>query len=169
LGHPPDATSRRHPGLLRRSSALGDRNRASISADLTVITVTGVILPTANGGLSGAILRIVGATGAVHYRTIASNTATTITVTDPWGVGEIEAGTQLYVVGIVGLDVRRVLVRIADANTPGVVIEPTGSSSQLVEGATSGFGATATYTVRLTMAPGPIQIRLSRWRPRRST
>lgn len=68
----------------------------------------------------------------------------------------------MYVVGIVGLDVRRVLVRIADANTPAVVIEPTGSSSQLVEGATSGFGATATYTVRLTMAPtGPIQIRLS--------
>ena len=38
----------------------------------------GVVLPTANGGLSGALVRIVGdgLTGSAYYRVIASNTRT---------------------------------------------------------------------------------------------
>ena len=119
----------------------------------STFTVTGVVLPTANGGLSGATVRVVNATGHASYRTIASNTATTITVTDPWGAGTIAIGTQIYLVGIPGVSVDPVAVVVHDANTPGVVVAESGGNTRLIEGATTGWGATDTYTVRLTMAP----------------
>ena len=78
----------------------------AVSADNRTVTLTGVSLPTANGGLTGAILRIVGLTGEVFYRVIASNTATTITVVDPWGVGAFVLGTtKVVVVGVPGVTV----------------------------------------------------------------
>ena len=119
----------------------------------TTFTVTGAVLPTANGGLSGATIRVVNATGGSAYRTIATNTATTITVTEPWGAGVIGLGTQVYVVGVPGVLVDQVLVTIHDASTPGVVIVQSGGSTRLIEGATSGWGTSDTYTVRLTTAP----------------
>ena len=42
---------------------------------------------------------------------------------------------------------------VHDATTPGVVIVESGGSTRLIEGATSGWGATDSYTVRLTMSP----------------
>ena len=64
-------------------------------------------------------------------------------------------GTQLLVTGIPGLTVDGVQVLVHDADTNGVVIDPTGDTVlRLVEGAIAGqFGATASYTVRLTRSP----------------
>src|SRR4029078_9458161 len=115
----------------------------------STFTVTGAVLPTANGGLSGATVRVVNTTGQGASPTIASTTATTITVTDPWGAGTISVGTQIYLVGIPGVTVDQVAVVVHDANTPGVVIVESGGSTRLIEGATTGWGATDTYAVRL--------------------
>ncbi len=125
------------------------------NGDGRTVTISGVTLPTSNGGLTGALLRIVGASGEVSYRVIASNTATTITVVDPWGAGAIVVGTQLVVVGVLGLTVPAVQVLVHDADTKGVVVTPTGDTVlRLVEGALAGqFGDTASYTVRLTRSP----------------
>ena len=136
-----------------QSATSGSLIVSTISGDLTTITITGATLPTANGGLSGATLRIVNATGRDTYRTIASNTATTITVTDAWGTGIITAGALVYVVEIPGVTIDQVHPVVHDATTPGVVIVESGGSTRLIEGATSGWGATDSYTVRLTMSP----------------
>ena len=125
----------------------------AVSGDLATITVSGVNLQTADGGLSGATLRIVDGTGQANYRTIAGNTATTITVTDPWGTGVVGIGTQVYVVDIPGVGIDQVRPVVHDATTPGVVIVESGGSTRLIEGATSRWGATDSYTVRLTMSP----------------
>ncbi|HSF98236.1 MAG TPA: Calx-beta domain-containing protein [Ornithinibacter sp.] len=130
-----------------------------VTGDHRTITVD-TILPTDNGGLTGALIRIVGATGELFYRVVASNTATTITVVDPWGTTAITTGTQVVVVGIPGTTVGTVPVLVHDADTAGVVVDPTGDSVlRLVEGALAGqFGATASYTVRLTRAPTGAEI-----------
>ncbi|NMM32989.1 MAG: calcium-binding protein, partial [Phycicoccus sp.] len=128
---------------------------SAISGDYRTVTLTGVTLPTVNGGLVGALLRFVGANGTATYRTIAANTATTVTVTEAWGATTFTPGTsQVYVAEVAGVVVPRVDVLVFDGDTPGVVVSPVGGDIRLVEGANTGqFGATATYTVRLTTAP----------------
>ncbi|HEX5857107.1 MAG TPA: hypothetical protein VFY91_03265, partial [Microbacterium sp.] len=128
---------------------------SAISADGRTVTLTGVALPTAGGGLTGALLRVVGANGTATYRTIATNTATTITVTDPWGAAAFTPGvTQVYIAEIAGIVVAGVNALVHDGDTAGVVITPIGGDIRLVEGATgTQFGAQARYTVRLTKAP----------------
>ncbi|MCU1507720.1 MAG: hypothetical protein JWP05_2689, partial [Microbacteriaceae bacterium] len=128
---------------------------SAVSSDGRTVTLTGVALPTTGGGLSGALLRLVGANGTATYRTIATNTANTITVTDPWGAGTFTLGvTELYVAELAGVVVAGVNALVHDGDTAGVVITPVGGDIRLVEGATgSQFGASAAYTVRLTKAP----------------
>ena len=120
------------------------------------IRLTGITLPTANGGLVGAIVRITDGSGPGQYRRIAWNTADEITTVDAWGAGSITVGTQVAVLSVLGVDVDRVSVAIADSDTPGVVITPSDGSTRLVEGTPgSGVGSvTDTYTIRLTRAPG---------------
>ena len=107
----PDATSTfvisGYTGPVTAGQLTGTVTNADTHGDGRTVTLTGVTLPTANGGLAGAILRVVGATGETFYRVIASNTATTITVVDAWGTGAITVGTQLLVTGIPGADRRR--------------------------------------------------------------
>ena len=136
-------------------SSLGGTVAAVTNGGRT-IRLTGVTLPTANGGLVGAIVRITDGSGPGQYRRIAWNTADEITTVDPWGAGTITVGTQVAVLSVLGIDVDRVSVAIADSDTPGVVVTPSDGSTRLVEG-TPGTGAgsvTDTYTVRLTRAPG---------------
>ena len=72
----------------------------AIDAERGTITIGGANLPTAGGGLAGALVRIVGKTGSTFYRTIASNTVDTITVTDPWGLVDPDCdGTAVRVRG----------------------------------------------------------------------
>ncbi len=127
----------------------------AVSGDNRTVTLSGVALPTTGGGLAGALLRLVDANGTATYRTIASNTANTITVVDPWGAGTFVLGTsRVYVAEVPGAVVDRVSVLVHDGDSAGVVITPVGGDIRLVEGATgSQVGASATYTVRLTRAP----------------
>ena len=135
--------------------ALGGKVTA-VSGDGRTITLSGVTLPTDNGGLVGAIVRITDGSGPGQYRRIASNTATTITTVDAWGAGTIAVGTTVAVLGVHGVEIDRVSVAIADSDTPGVVVLPTDGSTRLVEGSGSSRTGevTDTYTVRLTRAPG---------------
>ena len=140
----------------------------AIDAERGTITIAGASLPTAGGGLAGALVRIVGKTGSTFYRTIASNTVNTITVTDPWGLVDpnctgtapacavITLGvTEVVVVGAPGLFVDSVQVLVHDSDTPGVVIVESDGTTRLVEGALAGmYGFRDTFTVRLTRNPG---------------
>jgi hypothetical protein len=120
------------------------------SATSTTLT-TSVTLPTTRGGLSGATVRIVSGTGAGLSRTVASNTASTLTVQDPWGV--VPDTTSVFgVVEIPGVTVPRVQVGIGDADTPGVLVTQTDGSTRLIEGRTDALGKD-TYFVSLTKAP----------------
>src|SRR5262249_28558520 len=140
----------------------------SITSDAdgrTVLHVAAGGLPTLPGGLpgalTGALIRIVGQLGGTNYRTVATNTADSITVTEAWPA--VAVGNAVLVVGLVGLEIDRVPVLIHDGDTPGVVVVQSGGTTRLVEGATGNqAGATDTVTVRLTTDPGQtIQIRLS--------
>ena len=85
----------------------------AVSGDNRTVTLSGVVLPTAGGGLSGALLRLVDANGTATYRTIASNTANTITVVDPWGAGTFVLGTtRVYVAEVPGAVIDRVSVLV---------------------------------------------------------
>ena len=134
---------------------VGSVTTADVFGDGLTLEVAGAAFPTANGGLTGALIRVVGQTGGTFYRTVASNTATTITVTDAWGAGTIVAGTEIVVVGVPGTVVDPVIALVHDADTPGVVVIPSGGNPlRLVEGALAGqFGSTASFTVRLTRSP----------------
>ena len=140
----------------------------SVSADgLTIfLDPTGPALPTANGGLAGAIVRIIDGSGPGEYRRIGSNTAHSITVVGAWGAGTIGAGTQVAVLGIAGTTIDRVSALVADSDTPGVIVSQSGGSTRVVEN-----GATDTYTVRLTRDPGGKDHASTcrRTRPRRRT
>ncbi len=124
-----------------------------VSGDLRTITLTGITLPTADGGLAGAIVRITDGSGPGVYRRIASNTTTSITTVDAWGVGSIGVGTKVAVMDLSGTEIDRLSVAIADANTPGVVVTQSDGSTRLVEGNAT-TQVTDSYTVRLTQAPG---------------
>ncbi|MDX5398706.1 MAG: hypothetical protein LPK92_03115, partial [Actinomycetes bacterium] len=130
----------------------------AISGDFRTVTLTGVTLPADTGGLSGALLRLVGANGTATYRTIAFHDplAGTVTVVDPWGSDTFTLGvSEVYVAEVPGAVVERVTVLVHDGDTPGVVITPVGGDIRLVEGAVAGqFGHEGTYTVRLTQSPG---------------
>ncbi|MDA8435365.1 MAG: hypothetical protein M0Z98_05210, partial [Actinomycetales bacterium] len=136
-------------------------NVTAITDDRLTLTVDGT-LPTADGGLSGALVRVVGKTGAMYYRYVASNTSSSITVTEAWGFEDggvtpvIVAGkAEVVVVGVPGLLVDPVRVLVQDSDTPGVVITQSDGTTRLVEGATAGeYEATDAYTVRLTRDPG---------------
>ena len=129
---------------------------SAVDPTRTTITLSGANLPTANGGLTGAIVRITDGSGGGEYRTIASNTATTITVSEPWSAstgapGEIVlgVGTNVTVLEIPGVLVDRVAVQVADADTRLVIVTESQGTTRLVEG-----GATDTFTVRLSRSPG---------------
>ncbi len=64
------------------------------------ITLSGVVLPTDRGGLTGAQVRIVDGTGVQQYRTIASNTASSITVTSAWTTIASGGGSLPMAVGV---------------------------------------------------------------------
>ncbi|MFZ1409933.1 MAG: hypothetical protein WAS07_00575, partial [Micropruina sp.] len=59
---------------------------SSTSNGNTVLTLPGASLPLAPGALTGALIRVAGQFGAANYRTVASNTVDTITVTEPWTI-----------------------------------------------------------------------------------
>ena len=125
---------------------------SALSVDRRTVTLTGTAGIPVNA-LAGALLRLVGASGIASYRTIASNTAATITVTEAWG-STMTVGASVYVAEIPGEVIAPVPVLVHDGDTPGVVIAPVGGDIRLVEGAIAGqFGAEGSYTVRLTMAP----------------
>ncbi len=82
----------------------------AISGDARTITLDTATLPTANGGLTGALVRIVDGTGAGQYRVVASNTASQITTMDAWSVvGDraLAVGTRVGVVELTGVTVPR--------------------------------------------------------------
>ncbi len=116
------------------------------------LTLSGPALPTTGGGLSGSLVRIVdGVTGGGQYRTVASNTATTLTVLEAWqtsGLGAMGVGSSVAVLEIPGVVVPTVVVNVGDNDTAGVLIEESDGTTRLVEG-----GRTDTITVRLTKAP----------------
>jgi Ca2+-binding RTX toxin-like protein len=120
----------------------------------TVLTVGSLStpLPVANGGLSGALVRIFNPDGTTEFRRIASNTASTITVDSPWAV---TVGRQLTVLDLPGVALRAVPVLVADDDTPGVLITETDGTTHVAEGATSPTLGLLydTYTVVLTRAP----------------
>src|SRR5205823_13679412 len=142
-GYTPPATTDEVTGTVDHST--------TDSLGRTVLHFVGTAFTTTNGGLVGALIRIVNGIGRANYRHIAENTGTTITVDDTWVVAD---GTAIVVVGAPGLQVDPVSPLVEDGDTPGVVIDQSGGTTRLVEGATGGtYGASDTYTVRLTMNP----------------
>ena len=145
------------------------RKVTRLSPDRSTITVGGAVLPIANGGLAGALIRVVGKTGSAYYKVVASNTETTITITDEWGNDEQGAATivpdvsEIVVVDVPGLRIEDLPALVHDAGTAGVVVRESDGSTRLVEGATGALhGALDEFYVRLTQAPdGTITIRLA--------
>ena len=126
---------------------------ASVSGNVITLKPVGAKLPTANGGLAGAIVRVVDGSGPGQYLRIASNTYWTITTVGAFGTGVLKDGTQIAILGLHGVEIDRVAVRIADSDTPGVIVTQSDGSTRVVEGDSSEDG-TDTYTVRLTQDPG---------------
>ena len=124
-----------------------------VSADRKTIRLTGVTLPTANGGLAGAIVRIVDGSGPGQYRRIAWNDEDEIRFVDAWGADTAILGATVAILGLHGVDVDRLSVAIADSDTPGVVVRPSDGSTRVIEGDAT-TRVTDTYTVRLTQKPG---------------
>ncbi|HEX7167002.1 MAG TPA: Calx-beta domain-containing protein [Acidimicrobiales bacterium] len=111
----------------------------------TTITVVGLTLPTANGGLSGATVRIFLSDGSTEFRTISSNTATTITFESAW---DLDLGQEFSIVDVPGVSPDSVFALVADNDTPSVLVTQTDGSTRLIEGV--GYD---TYTVVLTKDP----------------
>ncbi|MEA3511025.1 MAG: hypothetical protein U9R51_06270, partial [Actinomycetota bacterium] len=126
---------------------------ATVSAsDPLVLDITGLVLPTADGGLSGATIRVF-AGDTTEFRTIVSNTASTITIDTDW---TIAPGTAFSIIDISGISARTVGVLVSDDDAPGVTITQSDGSTRLAEGphgATTGLGYD-TYDVALTRDPG---------------
>ena len=81
-----------------------------------------------------------------EFRTIASNTATTITFDSEWTVA---VGTEFSIVDVVGVVPDSVFALVADDDAPGVLVTQTDGSTRVSE---SGIGDS--YTVVLTSDPG---------------
>jgi hypothetical protein len=135
----------------------------AVVGNVITLDPNGTPLPTGPGALSGAIVRIVDGSGPGVYRRIASNTAWTITTVDAFPSSAV--GAQIAVLGLLGVDIDRLAAVIADSDTPGVIITPTGGGTRVVEGGAAGNAADLrndTYTVRLTRAPeGTVRIWLT--------
>ena len=129
----------------RRSRRASCRARSPRSSTRRRSTSPGVSLPTANGGLSGATVRIfIGDT--TEFRTIASNTGTRITFDSDW---TLAVGTQFSIVDIVGVVPATVFTLVADNDTPGVLVTQSDGSTRVSES-----GIVDSYTVVLTADPG---------------
>ena len=117
-----------------------------------VIEVSGVTLATADGGLSGATIRVFNADGTTDYRTILSNTATTITVDSDW---TLVAGQDFSVLDLQGVAIPLLPVLVADEDSFGVLISPSDAASRVAEGTTDAAVGLEydTYEVVLTRAP----------------
>jgi hypothetical protein len=121
------------------------------------VTVTGAVLPTAAGGLSGATLRIVAGTGAGQSRIIAFNDATSITVASAWTVEP--DGTSVWgVIDLTGIAIDRISALVGDDDVPGVLVTETNGSTRLIEALTStdpfDLLYDDIYTLVLTAEPG---------------
>ncbi len=143
----PDATSRYVISGYTAPVTTAEVTGRILSSNASTIDV-GELLPTLRGGLSGATLRILDAAGAViATRTIASNTASSITVDSPFGIA-LDPTQTYFVIDLVGLTIERAPVLVSDNDAPGVRIEQSDGSTRLVEG-----GDTDSYTVVLTRRP----------------
>ncbi|HWG94585.1 MAG TPA: Calx-beta domain-containing protein [Mycobacteriales bacterium] len=139
-----------------------------LSDDRRTLTLTGAVLPLladGRGALAGALVRVVGRTGGTFYRVVASSTATTITVVDPWTTEALRVvdgavvdadgrPVDVVVAGAAGVVIDAVAVAVADGDVEGVVVDESGGTTRLVEGAVAGEdGYEDTLAVRLARAP----------------